>query len=578
MSKCQYKHDGIETCNILVKDNPYSDKYCYFHQVTIIINEIYRLFEEKLFYYDGIRSYNLREGINQSQEIRDTSQFGYVRDFFNKYYPDFWDFMSHDKFIKNFKEFLEAPHLDQLNTTGFYFPFKQADNKNATLIIYLEGQKVLCNSHLIIKNVKYYDIGEIRKIFDKSYRAYRDSVIQGNYVSSIFFNNRNIGIGMAYPTSLQFSNIIFNKNLIIDLYSIQLDLLNCDIKGEVIDIKAASFNIQKGNINNDNAIISLDVPIVKIDQLRIIGTQLNIKSDFLSIVDSTISDIRQKIEIETSFYSLYLSNDLILNPMFLKTKTESVKVDIYDTSKSNIRKQDDFIVQDASNRQLKIPKEFITAEVGNTGVIRNVDLRQLTFHDNSRQRDNYNPENLNKLQFVHCTFNKGNKLYEEGHFKRLEYCYRYLRKHFDEKGDYIEGNDFHYNYMEAKRKNTKNWWDKIWLGLYGLLNGYNTRPTRTFIALLILIAIITSINACYGSFIIKDIYDTAINKHDWYTSLLYSTANIIPLINKDTFIPRGTVTLKLTMIENLLGPILIALLVMALRNRFRRSKSEDEFK
>jgi len=234
------------------------------------------------------------------------------------------------------------------------------------------------------------------------------------------------------------------------------------------------------------------------------------------------------------------------------------------------------------------------------GKLQHVNLKNVRFHSSDKEAtkvDDY--ENLQKLDFVHCEFNDGHKLYEDtnshifpeeqraGILKRLEYNYRYLRKHFDEKGDYIEGNDFHYNYMEAKRKNTKNAWDGFLLGLYGIINGYNTKPERTLYWLFGMFLLFTLLIASVGNFSIKhavekDTYVQLTGFPNYCTklgySLSYNATNLMPILKSDRFIGIDGWSIGIGIFENISGVVLIALLVMALRNRFRRSKSEDEFK
>lgn len=580
---CDYKYNGI---SCVVETHSVS-KLCSFHETELIFNEIKKQLDTILYERLPGGGYRPRIQLDDNQDIREIKEFRKVCQQVEEQYGRFYRNLDWANLEDYFYLFM-CQKGSSLDAQNFYFPVKEKkikfeskknqEDKNDNSNIWQRELK--------LQNIKYYDFDKFKQFFDlHSY----DSSKRLTYRDLYAFVYENDYGSSEFPNFIDFNNIVFDKDLTINLPEIYINLNNCKFNGNVT-INAKSIYI-KGSSNiidkkiNERAVFDLVAKegIISISNSVIKKlNQIDIKSLRLAIADTVIEDINSKIDIETSFDTIYLSNKLILDPLFLNTK-----VDIYDVSSNTSKQHNDLTLSVLSPHnplreipQLQVPREFLTTALDNTGIIRNVYLKRLIFHDNSKQDNNYNPENLSKLSFVHCKFNDGHKLYKEGQeLTRLEYNYRYLRKHYDEKGDYIEGNDFHYNYMEAKRKNTANAWDRFLLGLYEGLNGYNTKPEKTFWILVLLVLTSSLVIFCLGEFDIKDstIYASKDNHH-YAFSLLYAFSNLVPLINSDLFVSKNWVSVFVKLVENISSPILVTFLVMALRNRFRRSKSEDEFK
>jgi hypothetical protein len=126
--------------------------------------------------------------------------------------------------------------------------------------------------------------------------------------------------------------------------------------------------------------------------------------------------------------------------------------------------------------------------------------------------------------------------------------------------------------------------DKIFLFLYSFSSGCNTRPAYSIISLLFVVILSGLIISCNGDFDIKTGKDEYKHKsvmsyqEQVENSFLYSTKSLVPILQSDMFIPTNSISRITTTTENALGPILIALFVLAFRNRFRRSKTPEEIK
>lgn len=559
---CQYPGCNIDPT--IAQGYPQYPDLCYFHQVRKFFDRFTELLKEHCYIQDKDGSYEFKGQQGSNSPI--SPELMIVEQTLKNEFPEFLDFLSIETFVRHLYKVLGNEDVTlKINTSDFYFPVR-IENKQLLLeFSYINGTQLPQWSNSIelyfdSRDTKFYDVGFIKNIFTPSKR------LEYNVISSMFFHDSpyiysNSNSGITNPqVVLGMQNIRIYKDLIIhSIDCIQsVDISNCKFLGDVLEISAPKLTSYHNEINSKK--VSFKVPFRQVKLVNSIGTPLFTPDAQIDFYDGVYEYDDNNTQEDMAIYDSSSPYDM------LGSNNKAPKLIIPGSSLSqNIRR----------------------------GIIQNANLHKARFlpavimggkHDISG-------ENITKLNFINCKFDKGHKLYEELNFKnypkdqqaailkRLESSYRYLRKYYDEKGDYIEGNDFHFNYMEAKRKNS-NIWDKLWLYPYGCLNGYNTKPSRTVIALLALILIATFINVCYGSFAIKDIYDSGINtnKHDLYASWLYSSANIIPLINKDIVSSQGTITLQVTMIENLFGTIFIALLLMALRNRFRRSKTPEEIK
>ncbi len=238
------------------------------------------------------------------------------------------------------------------------------------------------------------------------------------------------------------------------------------------------------------------------------------------------------------------------------------------------------------------------------GVLQRVDLSNVVF-DTASDLDG-----LSKLKFIDCNFNPDHKLGEDpnktnrlkrlwksfqikynyifypntGVRPKLEADYRYLRKFYDAKGEYISGNDFHYNYMEQKRYNSSDPIDGLFLLFYKWVNGYSTKPARSIVWLLLMPAIFLllfsyqyNIDVKGPDNLYKNIVDLNLGDQIGYL-MGYVYINILPLnilTANDLFKVNDIKTFFLTSAEHLISLIIIPLMALAFYNRYRRNKSDN---
>ncbi|MBI4384808.1 MAG: pentapeptide repeat-containing protein [Nitrospinae bacterium] len=169
-------------------------------------------------------------------------------------------------------------------------------------------------------------------------------------------------------------------------------------------------------------------------------------------------------------------------------------------------------------------------------------------------------------------------------YKDVETLYRQLKRNFEEKRDYARAGDFHYGEMEMRRKQERLPYFSLTF-LYKWISGYGERWLRALSSLAVACLIFSSLNLLWiepktdG----LDIRGKDLLVSKWYkqpvcvqmgNSLLF-TAGVMTLQKDLNFQVSGQpfggiVGRSFLILEYLTGPTLIALMLLAIRRRFRR--------
>jgi len=162
---------------------------------------------------------------------------------------------------------------------------------------------------------------------------------------------------------------------------------------------------------------------------------------------------------------------------------------------------------------------------------------------------------------------KLSKNYPWSHIERL---YRELKQNYEDRKDYERAGDFHYGEKEMRRKNPETPWG-LWfaLSLYWLVSGYGERWVRPLLWLVGLLAISTLGYLWFGlSPKSAGGGATCGAGPDLWTTIEYSV-RVMTLLKPDNLAPEGWSRL-VNLVQSLLGPVLIGLFALALRQRLRR--------
>ena len=168
--------------------------------------------------------------------------------------------------------------------------------------------------------------------------------------------------------------------------------------------------------------------------------------------------------------------------------------------------------------------------------------------------------------------------YNSTHFHQVEILYRQLKRNFEEQRDYARSGDFHFGEMEMKRKQLPRWRQYVSLiFLYKLVSGYGQKWYQGLISFLVLVFIFSSLNLFWIKPIKEEGSQTCYKKAqfcrnvDFGDSFLF-TLRVMTLNKKFFYEPRKDVWLGglIISIEYLIGPTVIALMVLAIRRQFRR--------
>ena len=82
------------------------------------------------------------------------------------------------------------------------------------------------------------------------------------------------------------------------------------------------------------------------------------------------------------------------------------------------------------------------------------------------------------------------------YYGEVEHLYRDLQENYEKARDYKKMGDFHYGEMEMHRRTSKwRWFPFYWYNLYWALSGYGESPSRAFVLLIFLLAVLTGLLA-----------------------------------------------------------------------------------
>lgn len=138
--------------------------------------------------------------------------------------------------------------------------------------------------------------------------------------------------------------------------------------------------------------------------------------------------------------------------------------------------------------------------------------------------------------------------------ERLAALYRSLRKALEDSKNEAGAGDFYYGEMDARRhSSTTRWAERRILGLYWLLSGYGQRGGRALVALLVLIATVTVLLLTWGQ--------------PFGSAARLAVGAVVFRDDGTDLTEAGAWTV---LVARFLGPVLLALAVLAVRARVKR--------
>jgi len=161
---------------------------------------------------------------------------------------------------------------------------------------------------------------------------------------------------------------------------------------------------------------------------------------------------------------------------------------------------------------------------------------------------------------------------ETRQWHHIERVYRELKQNFEERRDYERARDFHYGEKEMRRKNPDSSLGlRLMLWLYWLVSGYGERCLRPLVWAGILFIM------CAGFYLGLGLCPKGestrlamMNTWNWLGySFLYSF-QVMTLLRPTDFEPAGLCGRFVYTAQSLLGPLLIGLFALALRQRLKR--------
>ncbi len=192
--------------------------------------------------------------------------------------------------------------------------------------------------------------------------------------------------------------------------------------------------------------------------------------------------------------------------------------------------------------------------------------------------------NLQKVCFIGGTWRKTGYregIYDEtflervkvGSWNQIERLYRDLKKNYEDSRDFERAGHFHYGEKEMRRRNPQTPVSiKFLLTLYWIVSGYSERCVRPLIWLGALLAISTfgylKLGLWYSYTYLEEWRLTLTNPWDWLQATHYSL-QVMALLKPSDLVPMGYAKFIHT-IQSILGPILIGLFALAVRQKLKR--------
>lgn len=202
-------------------------------------------------------------------------------------------------------------------------------------------------------------------------------------------------------------------------------------------------------------------------------------------------------------------------------------------------------------------------------IFRNADLQKCSFLDTDLRKAEFAnvkwPEKRGRLRVYdeHVELQKG----ETRQWAHIEQLYRQLKQNYEDRRDYGQAGDFHYGEKEMRRRNPETpRWMSCLLRLYRCVGGYGERcrpPLAWAGGLLVVCALLY---LCLG-LRPKEVSSTSalISVWDYFDYSL----RVMTLLKPDDLVPMGCARYVST-VQSLVGPVLIGLFALALRQRLKR--------
>ncbi len=154
----------------------------------------------------------------------------------------------------------------------------------------------------------------------------------------------------------------------------------------------------------------------------------------------------------------------------------------------------------------------------------------------------------------------------------IERLYRELKQNYEDRRDYERASDFHYGEKEMRRKQETSWGLWSWLTLYKYVAGYGERYWRPLLWAGGLLAVSTAAYLWWGLLRSRGagpVSDPVLHWTKACDAALYGL-RVMTLLKPDDFVPIGFWGKLINTLQSVLGPILIGLFALALRQRLKR--------
>ena len=246
----------------------------------------------------------------------------------------------------------------------------------------------------------------------------------------------------------------------------------------------------------------------------------------------------------------------------------------------------DAYAKDKASPILKDKVIPIFSEVKNEVDFRGVNVsptQELIFRDADFSKCLFGQTDLRKAEFTGVSWPKPGKRFqvydeicplrpsETRRWDHIERLYRELKRNHEDRRDYERAGDFHYGEKQMRRKSPETpFLLKCLLTLYWTVSGYGERYIRPLVCAFVLLVASTCGYLILGIAPNKAVTPLALtNPKDWLHVGLYSL-QVMTLLRPMDLVPLTVAATGVKVFQSLLGPIIIGLFALAIRQRLKR--------
>lgn len=413
-------------------------------------------------------------------------------------------------------------------------------------------------SHAWFDGTTFAESGFFRNVYFGGHAAFRGSRFEGDvwFRQSAFSVTNRLGPILA-RSSVVLDSSTFGEAVLVEVSTPSLTCVSTKFEG------AATLRARWASILLDGAVFSRSSTISMADTFRrdVFGYGQSAESDPRELFDESSFAASQAVRPQVLSMRRADASNLVLADVSLgscifqgahnldQLRIEGTGVFEYTPTAVRIGRAWPFIWR-WTRRQVLAEEQELRASSTIRPRFGSHDLRQAGWHALSKERRAWLERRTGQpVQAMEAD--------------RLAPLYRRLRKAREDGKDEPGAADFYYGEMEMRRLASRtSWGERVVLTLYWLASGYGLRAVRSLVALLLVIVVAALLFGAVG------IVHVDSHMATFWVDLLYAARSTVSLTDSEVRLTQWGKLLQLVL--RLIGPVLLGLGLLAVRNRVKR--------